>query len=250
MGLLDILAYQFGFIINDEDIQYKSEILTLFDTGILVDDTNPVLLHYMGLYNYHIEKNCNEAKKYYLLAIEKGCVNAMYSLGYYYKIYNNFEESEKYYLMAAEKGNTYAMNALGHYYYDDDLFEKSKKYYLMAILNKNYTCISTLSDYFTLTNDDLDSIINAYLHDKSIEVLFEHLRKAYRCYIYQRIGIECTCPICTQIKCKQNLQKTGTCDYCNKPKQILIPYDWCLHYLCIDCYLNYKSTNKTCPGCK
>ena len=73
-------------------------------------------------------------KKYYLMAIEKGCLDAMFNLGYYYdKIEHNYELMKEYYSMAIEKGHTKSMFNLGYYYqtkhYNYDLM---KKYYLMC----------------------------------------------------------------------------------------------------------------------
>jgi TPR repeat protein len=42
------------------------------------------------------------AEKYYLMAVEKGDLNAIYNLGSFYEIQNKFYLAEKYYLMAIE----------------------------------------------------------------------------------------------------------------------------------------------------
>jgi TPR repeat protein len=55
--------------------------------------------------SYEIQKKYEKAKKYYLMAIEKGNSNSMNSLAiYYHEIEKNYDEAKKYYLMAIEKG--------------------------------------------------------------------------------------------------------------------------------------------------
>ena len=51
------------------------------------------------------------------MAIEKGNVYAMFNIGDYYEtIEKNYDEAEKYYIMAIEKCNDKSMNNLGLYY--------------------------------------------------------------------------------------------------------------------------------------
>jgi TPR repeat protein len=64
----------------------------------------------LGNYYYNIEKNYEEAKKYFHMAIDNGESTAMNNLGIYYEnIEKNYEEAKKYYIMAAEKGNPNAI---------------------------------------------------------------------------------------------------------------------------------------------
>src|SRR5688500_12086561 len=61
---------------------------------------------YIGCYCQFVEENYEDAKNYYLMAIEKGDSDAMSNLGlYYHFVEKNNKETEKYYLMAVEKGN-------------------------------------------------------------------------------------------------------------------------------------------------
>ena len=54
-------------------------------------------MYNLGNYYHYIEKNYDEMKKYYLMAVEKGHIKAMNDLGYYYKtIENNHDISKKY----------------------------------------------------------------------------------------------------------------------------------------------------------
>jgi TPR repeat protein len=61
-------------------------------------------------YNLLFDKNYEEAKKYYLMAIEQGNPHAMYNLAKYYATTEkDYKEAKKYYLMAIEQGNSDAM---------------------------------------------------------------------------------------------------------------------------------------------
>src|SRR5690606_27836097 len=58
-----------------------------------------------------------EAEKYYLKAIEKGEVDALFNLALLYKKLNRLEEAEKYYLKAIEKGDVDALKYLAIFYW-------------------------------------------------------------------------------------------------------------------------------------
>jgi TPR repeat protein len=102
----------------------------------------------VGLYCYHIHKNCDEMIKYYLMAIEKGNSDAMYQLGYYYKNITNYDEMIKYYLMAIQKGNCDARYQLRDYYKNIENYDEIKKNYLMAIEKDNSDAMCKLGDYY------------------------------------------------------------------------------------------------------
>ena len=62
-------------------------------------------------------------KKYYLMAIDKcyntklnGDIQAINRLGKYYKSQKDYDNMKKYFLMAIDKGDTDAMYSLGSYY--------------------------------------------------------------------------------------------------------------------------------------
>ena len=72
----------------------------------------------------------------------------MFNLGNYYKEITNYELMKKYYLMAIDKGHVDAMFNLGYYYetYEKD-YKSMKKYYLMAINKDNNKPLLNLGDY-------------------------------------------------------------------------------------------------------
>lgn len=63
-----------------------------------------------GLFNlgliFENDKNYEEAKKYYLMAIKLGDLNSIVNLGILYDNEENYEEAKKYYLMAIKLGDS------------------------------------------------------------------------------------------------------------------------------------------------
>jgi TPR repeat protein len=71
---------------------------------------NVKCISYLTYYHHFITKDYTSAKKYYLMAIEKGNSDAMYNLAFYYETNEkNYEMAIKYYLMAIEAGDTDAL---------------------------------------------------------------------------------------------------------------------------------------------
>ena len=75
---------------NDHKIEIEHEIT----------NGNKNTMNYVGWFN-EMQKNYDEMKKYYLMAIKKGNPNAMINLGLYYEeTANDYDEMKKYYNMA------------------------------------------------------------------------------------------------------------------------------------------------------
>jgi TPR repeat protein len=74
--------------------------------------------------------HCN-AENYYKMAIEKGLPLAMRNLAHMYKRSGNHEEMEKYFQMAIAKGDEEAMFELGNFY-ENSVPEIAQQYYRMA----------------------------------------------------------------------------------------------------------------------
>jgi TPR repeat protein len=132
--LKDIFKYKYCNFLVDT---FSRKIYNLFIKGIIFEPNNESdnESFYVGVYYNHININYSLAKKYYLISIDKGNIQAMCSLGLYYRfIERNWDLMKKYYLMAIDKGNTEAMNNLGLYYQDiEKNYDLMKQYYLMAI---------------------------------------------------------------------------------------------------------------------
>ena len=112
--------------------------------------TNSTSMHNLGIYHQYTDKNYDEMKKYYLMAIEKGDSTSMRNLGIYYKsVDKNYDEMKKYYLMAIEKGCLDSMHDLGNYnQYTDKNYDEMKKYYLMAIEKGCSDSMYSLGHYY------------------------------------------------------------------------------------------------------
>lgn len=77
-----------------------------------------------------------EAEKYYLLAIEKGDVDALNNLGNLYSKQQKLKDAEKYYLLAIEKENTNAFLNLSIDYYDNNTNKQKALDYIQAYSSK------------------------------------------------------------------------------------------------------------------
>jgi hypothetical protein len=114
-------------------------------------------MYNLGSHYQYIEKDYEQMKKYYLMAIEKESDTAMYNLGSHYQyIEKDYEQMKKYYLMAIEKGHSVALYNLGYYYQEIEKdYEQMKKYYLMAIDNGDIYTSNRLEHFYKDNNDTL-----------------------------------------------------------------------------------------------
>jgi TPR repeat protein len=149
------------YVIKFKSVELSNEILSIFNSGELnvelFDLTNSEILCIIGLYYQYVKEDYEEMKKYYLLAIEKGNVNAMFNLAIHYDNTQNYEQMKKYYLMAIEKDDSDAMFEMGEYYqYVEIDNDKMNKYYLMAIEKGNEDAICNLKYYYE------DNILGLY----------------------------------------------------------------------------------------
>jgi len=116
-------------------------------------------------------------KKYYLMAIEKGHVNAMYELGLYYeKIEKDYILMEKYYLMAIEKKSRNATKNLKKYYRSNNNTHKLLKLYKKTD-NQKKLC-GMLINYFGefVENNETNKIVLKYLKDMDDSLLPNSLK--------------------------------------------------------------------------
>jgi Flp pilus assembly protein TadD len=90
-------------------------------------------------YHFANQNRYDEAKKYFLLAIQKGKKEAMSNLGLLYYNQERYDEAEKYYLMAIEKGDEKAKcNIALIYYAQNQNKEKAKQYISRVHFNLSY----------------------------------------------------------------------------------------------------------------
>lgn len=140
-------SYVYDGGINDEEIRI---IYDLIFNNIVNDVGNNIkLLSYYGVY-YSINNNYELMKKYYLIAIDNGDIDAMYNLGRHYEdIENDYDLMKEYFLMAIDNGYTRAMYSLGYYYDEIEInIDLMKKYYTMAIKKGDVDAMYNLGLYY------------------------------------------------------------------------------------------------------
>jgi len=131
----------------------------------------------IGLAFHELEEYKN-AENYYLQAIEKGNVNALYNLAILYKNQEKYQQAENYYLLAFKKGNTNALEELVNMYYFSHnksrlrqvLHENTEgiKYIDKELLSICYLFIGQMEAFkssFTNVTEmkNIDKISNAYI---------------------------------------------------------------------------------------
>ncbi len=126
--------------------EFKKSLFCLED----IQNKNSTVLGNMGLIYDVGFKDFNKAEKYYLMAVDKGDVDAMYKLALLYDDeFKDFKKAGKYYLMAVEKGHANAMYNLALLYEDEfKYFKKAEKYYLMAVEKGNAGAMYNLANLY------------------------------------------------------------------------------------------------------
>ncbi len=266
-----------------DDIEKNYELAVKYYL-MAIEHGNVAAMNSLGVYYYDIEKNYELAVKYYLMAIEHGNVDAMDNLCLYYdEVEKNYELAVKYYLMAIEHCSVDAMLNLGVYYHNiEKNYELAVKYYLMAAENNNYEAYIKLGSLYH-EKDDINNALKYYLkymelqmelHDSICEfvnnnlsiniidllinysekqpnviTLFDNPRTKYLWHILEKelniISAKCMQHI--DIKLKQ-FGKIQECNICLMDNIQCIPFNWCMHYTCVDCY--QKLCYKPCPFCR
>lgn len=173
------------------------EALECAEIGI--KNGSATFMNNMGFYCI-VKKNYDEAKKYFLGAIENGSVEAIHKLCTYYDtIEKNYDEVAKYSLMIIEKNiERYldrAINNLEHYYIkckQDNV--ESKKYCEMGVKRGNITSINNMGIYYFyegnyeeakkyilmgVEKDDVTSLFNLGYYYKKIEKNYDEMVKYY-----------------------------------------------------------------------
>ncbi|MFN8358041.1 MAG: tetratricopeptide repeat protein [Spirosomataceae bacterium] len=84
-------------------------------------------------YVYTIKNDFGKAETYYLQAIEKGHVGALFNLALLYDYQSKADLAEQYYLQTIKKGNVRALNNLAILYDNEGKADLAEQYYLQAI---------------------------------------------------------------------------------------------------------------------
>jgi TPR repeat protein len=160
---IDNYEHELIFIIGNLCIIYKKYNIAIKYYKIAIDKGNINAMNSLGVCYYDI-KDYENAVKYYLMAIDKGNINAINNLGLYYDAIKDYDNAIKYYKMAIDKGDSNAMNNLALYY--DEIandYNKAIKYYLIAIDKGNITSIYNLALYYDKIAKDYNNAIKYYL---------------------------------------------------------------------------------------
>lgn len=115
-----------------------------------------LILGFLYQHGYGIRKIRARSIEHYLLAAEKGNIDAQYNLGYIYhhntNIKWNYRESVKFYTEAAEKGQLYAQAGLAYLYLKglrvDMDYSKARFWYTEAAENRNVEAQISLARMF------------------------------------------------------------------------------------------------------
>ena len=145
-----------------------------------IEKGNRDAMYYLGWHYLYFEMDYKNMEKYWLMAYEKGNIESIYELGrYYHYVTKDYDNMMKYYLQAIKKNNTIAMIDLGTYYKEQNDDDNMKKYYLMAIEAGDNNIMYTLVKYYR-EHDDYNSLIELYIKTKQYKELQETLEYMYK----------------------------------------------------------------------
>lgn len=160
--------------LSDSDIELEREAKTDLKNDkaelalaklLKIGRKNRMQLFIIGLIYHEYIKEFKKAEEFYLLAIEKGVIEAMFNLGNIYRYeYNNHKNAEKYYMMAAEKDDIEAMLNLGALYGDEFKdFMKAEQILLKAISYNDTTAMIMLGYIYEYEHRDFEIAEKYYL---------------------------------------------------------------------------------------
>ena len=184
----------------------------------------------------------NNSIKYYLMAVEKNSVNAMYNLGRIYYEQGIYDKMMSYLLMGVNCEDIDCMYELSIYYQDKNDFENMKKYYLMALEVK---CPIPSKSSKTININDGEKDFNLFkvkdiletIENPSINIMkkLNKIKSKKEIMIYEnkknlfsQLNHVIECGICYDIRLNIDLN--------------------CGHCVCTECYS--RLYNKACPFCR
>lgn len=153
--------------LNIGDID-PSKIYDLWVNNKFSEPMEEMEFSHFAIYYNHVKKNYSLAEKFYLLAIDKGNVDAMVYLAILYKnITNNYELAAKYYLMAIDNGHIDAIHGLGNMYlHKIKNLDLAKKYLRMASDAGDGDANNDLISTYEMKNELTEAL--HYFSDKSL----------------------------------------------------------------------------------
>lgn len=195
MGQLDIDGHNteplYRIIFHDEEIDtskfdgnfhrylaYHCEIQKEFDLAkdhllIAIDKGDIKAIHSLGVYYQDVEKNYEEMSKCYLKSIEHKNVNSMLNMAVYCKKNEDVDGMIKYLEMAISTGSIQALIEIGTHYKEAGSVEKMLDYYERAIEKGSRYAMFNLALYYKEI-DDTDNMVKYYkmaIHHGCIEAM-------------------------------------------------------------------------------
>ena len=198
--------------------QFTTPICNAIINNIFEESDNGEVLFYYGSIAHNKLANLEMEEKYYLAAINKHNIFAMYSLGYCYERNQSFELAEKYYLMMINHNDInqvitinpiksaikYASKSSINYYNNTGQYEKIEQWYKILIskgckksfdkLHSYYKDANRLYDAYTLVANAKDDylIINTIndIFDKEDQISDPGVKKSIQ-YTTVVVSDEC-----------------------------------------------------------
>lgn len=99
---------------------------------LAIEKNDNVAMYKLGLY-YEEQKDFNNMRKYYLMAIENNNYDAAYHMGIFYKEKHDFASMKKFLLMATNGKHPKASEELGYFYYYHKNYTLAKKYFISSL---------------------------------------------------------------------------------------------------------------------
>jgi hypothetical protein len=137
-------------------LKFKKEknydyMIIYYEMAIKKNDVEAMIL----LAKYYERRDPKKYENYMLLAIEEdeNNVQAMNDIAYYYQKNDNYIEAKKYFLMAIEKEHTQSMWMLANLFQKEQDIESMKKYTQMAIDKGDVTAMYNFACYYQNKND-------------------------------------------------------------------------------------------------
>ena len=157
----NVVKYYLMAIEKLKDDPEKADVIAMHKLALYYDSRK----EYIKKTSPENKKELNElednAKKYYLMAINKGCTESMYNLACIYddeimRLEKNNEHVDKtlidnmlkYFEMATQNGSSDAITRLGRYYTEHNDNETGIKYYMMGVKNGNSYSMTNMGTHY------------------------------------------------------------------------------------------------------
>jgi TPR repeat protein len=161
-------AEEIAELVNKKE--FNKAIDVVYDT-----DQKGELTDYRLGYIYDRWGKYDVAEKYYLNAIERGGIKALFNLALLYENHKQkYDLAEKYYLLAIKKGEKDSLNNMGVLYTKQQKYDLAEKYYLLAVENGYANAMNNLAGlYFNQQKYDLaEKYVLLAVENGSIEAFF------------------------------------------------------------------------------